>query len=61
MQNKANVKIGKMNLRLVDKKDYENMSDWTLGENKPNQSQFSKATTVFLLITQEIATRFRYR
>ncbi|MHC4596127.1 MAG: RNA polymerase sigma factor [Planctomycetota bacterium] len=36
IQNKAKVKIGKRHLKLVATKDYENMSDWTLGENKPN-------------------------
>jgi len=37
--NKAKVKIGKMNVSIFYKKDYENISDWTLGENKPKQSQ----------------------
>jgi hypothetical protein len=40
MQNKAKVKIGKMNLSNFSKKTYEKKRDWTLGENKPNQSQF---------------------
>ena len=29
-----------MNENLFATKDYENISDWTLGENKPNQTQF---------------------
>jgi hypothetical protein len=30
----------KMNENLFATKDYENISDWTLGENKPKQTQF---------------------
>jgi len=29
----------KMNLKLCKKMTYENKTDWTLGENKPNQTQ----------------------
>ena len=29
----------KMNLNFYPTRDYENKSDWTLGENKPNQTQ----------------------
>ena len=29
-----------MNLNFYSTKDYENISNWTLGENKPNQTQF---------------------
>jgi uncharacterized protein len=39
MQNKANFKNGQMNIRLNMTRDYEKKSKWTLGENKPNQSQ----------------------
>jgi len=39
MQNKANVKIGKMNLRLVETKDYENKQRRGRRKNKPKQSQ----------------------
>ncbi len=39
-QNKPNFKIDKMNLNFYLTKDYENKHNWTLGENKPNQSQF---------------------
>jgi hypothetical protein len=31
----------KMNVNLFATKDYDNINDWTLGENKPNQSQFT--------------------
>ncbi len=36
MQNKANLLDTQMNVNSSITKDYENISDWTLGENKPN-------------------------
>jgi len=44
MQNKPNFRNAKMNLNSYLTKYYENKSNWTLGENKPNQSQY-KANT----------------
>jgi len=38
MQNKANFRKSQMNVSTVSTKDYENISDWTLGENKPNSN-----------------------
>jgi len=38
MQNKPNVKDAQINVTLLDTKDYENICDWTLGENKPNSN-----------------------
>jgi len=40
MQNKPNFQNNKMNINSAIAKAYENKYDWTLGENKPNQSQF---------------------
>ena len=40
MQNKANLLDAQMNVKSFHAVDYENNSNWTLGENKPNQSQF---------------------
>jgi hypothetical protein len=40
MQNKAKVKIGKMNLNCHSGKDYEKIHNRTLSENKPEQGQF---------------------
>ena len=40
MQNKANLLDTQMNVNKVLTKDYENIANWTLGENKPNQTQF---------------------
>ena len=38
MQNKPNFQKSQMNLNFYSTKDYENKSDWTLGENKPNSN-----------------------
>jgi len=43
MQNKANFRKSQMNVNTYNTSDYENKSDWTLGENKPKQSQFPKS------------------
>ena len=32
-----------MNIKSFNTVDYENKSNWTLGENKPNQTQFPKS------------------
>ena len=40
MQNKPNLLDAQMNVSSILTTDYENKSNWTLGENKPNQSQF---------------------
>ncbi|MEE9371189.1 MAG: hypothetical protein V3W45_06950 [Sedimentisphaerales bacterium] len=40
MQNKPNFQKSQMNVSIFSQKAYENISDWTLGENKPNQTQF---------------------
>ena len=40
MQNKPNFRKSQMNLSVYLEKAYENKSNWTLGENKPNQTQF---------------------
>jgi len=39
MQNKANFKNDHTDIKLNISSDYENKLHWTLGENKPNQSQ----------------------
>jgi len=40
MQNKPNFQDAQMNVSFVLTKNYENKFNWTLGENKPNQTQF---------------------
>ena len=36
MQNKPNFRKSQMNVSIFTQMHYENLSDWTLGENKPN-------------------------
>jgi len=36
MQNKPNLLNAQMNIRSAITMDYENIANWTLGENKPN-------------------------
>ncbi len=38
MQNKPNFQKSQMNVNPYNTKDYENKSNWTLGENKPNSN-----------------------
>ena len=40
MQNKPNLPDAQMNVNTVITKDYENKSNWKLGENKANQTQY---------------------
>ena len=39
MQNEPNFQKSQVNVNLYIATDYENKSNWTLGENEPNQSQ----------------------
>ena len=36
MQNKPNLRKSQMNVNPYNTTDYENIANWTLGENKPN-------------------------
>ena len=38
MQNKPNFQKSQMNVNPYNTTDYENISDWTLGQNKPNSN-----------------------
>jgi len=38
MQNKPNFRKSQMNVKSYNTKDYENKSNWTLGQNKPNSN-----------------------
>jgi hypothetical protein len=42
MQNKPNFLNAQMNVTSFVAKDYENKSNWRLGENKANQTQFQR-------------------
>jgi len=44
MQNKANLRKSQMDVNSAMAKDYENISDWTLGENKPNSNPIQTQT-----------------
>jgi len=39
MQNKPNFLKSQMNVNILVTMDYENICDWTIGQNKPNQTQ----------------------
>jgi len=43
MQNKPNVKYAQINVSIFSIMAYENIYNWTLGQNKPNQTQFPKS------------------
>ncbi len=38
MQNKPNFRKSQMNVSIFSQKDYENKSNWTLGQSKPNSN-----------------------
>jgi hypothetical protein len=44
MQNKPNLLNALMNVKSFHTVDYENKSNWKLGENKPNQTQILELT-----------------
>ncbi len=44
MQNKANFRKSQMNVTSLITMDYENIANWTLGENKPNSKPIKPNT-----------------
>ena len=44
MQNKPNFRKAQMNVRPAITMDYENIANWTLGENKPNSKPIKPKT-----------------
>jgi len=46
MQNKPNFRKSQMNVNIYNTKNYENISDWTIGENKPNSNPIRQACVV---------------
>jgi len=44
MQNKANLLNAQMNITSLITVDYENITNWTLGENKPNSKPIKPNT-----------------
>ncbi len=53
MQNKPNFRKSQMNVSPYNTKNNENKSNWTLGQNKPNQTQFQtqRLSKLFLAFT----------
>jgi len=47
MQNKPNLRKAKMNVNPYITTDYENISNWTLGQNKPNSNPILSAVGGF--------------
>ena len=41
MQNKPNFRKSQMNVNIYNTKNYENKSNWTIGQNKPNSNPIS--------------------
>ena len=57
MQNKANFPDDQMNGNKVLTKDYENITNWTLGENKPNTKPIKPNTNPIKAKTNPIQTQ----
>jgi len=62
MQNKANFRKAQMNVKPYNTTYYENIANWTLGENKPNQTQFPNPhfCTHFFEYFQTFSNIFEY-
>ncbi|MHC4792306.1 MAG: hypothetical protein ACYS8Y_12910 [Planctomycetota bacterium] len=58
MQNKPNFMKGRNDAKYVFKKDYENKSNWTLGENKPNSNPIKANKMPKQTQTNPIQTQF---
>jgi len=58
MQNKPNFRKSQMNINFYLTMDYENITNWTLGENKPNskpiQTQFPKSQNEIKLLFDKV-------
>jgi len=54
MQNKPNFRKSQMNVSIFPTKAYENKSNWTLGENKPKQTQSPKGQNELKIAYQKI-------
>jgi len=59
MQNKPNFRRPKMNVSFFYTKDYENKSNWTLGQNKPNSNPIRQACVVCEGVAGLIKANFR--
>ena len=59
MQNKANLLDAQMNVNPYNTTDYENNSNWTLGENKPNSNPIKPNTKPIKAKTKPIQTQYK--
>ncbi len=63
MQNKPNFQKSQMNVNLYNTRDYQNKSNWTLGENKPNSNPISEKpkmnVNLYVIEDYENETAFR--
>ena len=48
MQNKPNFQKSQMNVCILLQRDYENKSNWTIGQNKPNSNPISSKAKMSL-------------
>jgi len=65
MQNKPNLPKSQMDVYRYNTTDYENKSNWTLGENKPNSNPISQKAkmdvNLYVIEDYENKTAFRPR
>jgi len=57
MQNKPNLPEGKIDAKCVFTKDYENKSNWTLGENKPDSNPIKPNFLKAQMIVNSLITK----
>jgi len=61
MQNKPNLLDAQMNISSVITRDYENIANWKLGENKPNSNPIQSQSKPIKPNTNPIQTQLRFR
>jgi len=66
MQNKANLLDAQMNVSTILKREYENIANWKLGENKPNTNPIKPnflrdKTNANLFVEKDYENKPRFR
>ncbi len=62
MQNKPNFRKSQMNVNSYNTTDYENISDWTIGQNKPNSNPiYQRVKLMQSVYLQRIMKKMRLR
>jgi len=59
MQNKPNLLNAQMDVNTIITMDYENISDWTLGENKPNSNPIQTQSNPIKANSKPIQSQFK--